>query len=265
MSEHAQRGRTSVFLRGMLVLFTVPGISITGTSIGFGALAKAVGFSPLDTVFSSIVIFALPAQVMFADQWAREASWLAIAIAVTLTGVRLMPMTMSLMPLLRKSDKERSLGWPGLFAAHFVSITSWLEAFRQLPELPGRLRMTCYFGIATGIVIAGTGGALTGYYLAGEVDPLVLSVLLFMTPLYFLLSLFEAARRFPDFVAIFLGLALAPWLTVNFPSLDLVVSGLVGGTIAYVLGRLTHQRKPTMTAAAKASTSTIEPRGTGDD
>jgi predicted branched-subunit amino acid permease len=67
---------------------------------------------------------------------------------------------------------------------------------------------------------------------------MLLATLLFMTPCYFLLSLGQSARRRSDWLAIVLGLVLGPLLFLVLPGPDLLLAGTVGGTIAYVFGRV---------------------------
>ena len=56
-----------------------------------------------------------------------------------------------------------------------------------------------------------------------------------ITPTYFFLSLLETAKRKMEKIAFTLGLAFAIPLTIWSPNLALIGSGLVGGTIAYVI------------------------------
>ena len=75
----------------------LPAIILFGTFVGFGALTSETGLTWLDTIFMSIFIFALPAQVALVDQMARGASIFTAALAVTATAMRLLPMTVALM------------------------------------------------------------------------------------------------------------------------------------------------------------------------
>ncbi len=67
------------------------------------------------------------------------------------------------------------------------------------------------------------------------------AVLLFVTPIYFLLSLLATAVSRMDFLAIGIGCALAPVLHVLLPSFDLLATGLVGGTLAFLFGRRSNR------------------------
>jgi hypothetical protein len=63
----------------------------------------------------------------------------------------------------------------------------------------------------------------------------VSATLLFLTPIYFLLSLMATSRARIDRLAIGLGCALAPVLYVAAPGFDLLATGLLGGTLAFLL------------------------------
>lgn len=207
--------------------------------IGFGALARDAGFSVGQAIFTTVGIFQLPGQVALVDQVARGATLLTAAFAVLLTAVRLLPMTVVLMPYLRGSGLPR---WLEYAASHFVAITAWVEALRRLPPLPEHVRLPYFLGFAvvlcSGTVIA----TVAGYHLAGELPPILAAALLFLTPIYFVLSLIAAATTRADQLAIVFGVVLGPVLFVYVPGLDLLATGLIGGTIAYGLGRFKRSR-----------------------
>src|SRR5689334_12040086 len=92
---------SAAFARGLRLVVSVPAFVLFSTSIGFGALARDGGFDLAHAVFMSATMFALPNQVVLVDQLARGATLAGAALAVTLTAVRLMPMTVTLVPLLR--------------------------------------------------------------------------------------------------------------------------------------------------------------------
>ena len=63
------------------------------------------------------------------------------------------------------------------------------------------------------------------------------AALLFFTPAYFMMSMMQSAYLRSDWLAIGLGMAIGPLVYLVAPDLDLLVAGLVGGTIAYLYGR----------------------------
>jgi hypothetical protein len=77
-----------------------------------------------------------------------------------------------------------------------------------------------------------------GYYLAAELPPLFAGALLFLTPLSFLLSTARNAKAMMDKLALVLGLLLGTILTATNVHLDLLWTGIGGGTLAYIVHRL---------------------------
>src|SRR5262245_43350177 len=220
------------FARGLLVVFSVPALLLCSASIGFGALARDGGLSIWHTLFITATMFALPNQVVLVDQLARNETLIAAAFAVALAALRLLPMTITLVPLF-KDRRPRPL--LEVIAVHFVALTPWLEAGRRPPALPAAARRATPLGLGlafSGVMVT---GALGGYALAGAVPPAVAATLLFMTPIYFLLSLLATSRVRMDFFAVGLGCALAPVLYLLAPGFDLLATGLVGGTLAFLL------------------------------
>lgn len=230
--------RWAVFRRGLAVALTVPGLILAASSAGFGALARDAGFSLANSLFMMGAFFALPAQVVMVDQMARGGSLSAGALVVALTGIRLLPMSVVLMPYLKGPHGTR---WRYALAGHFIAITAWMEGWRRLPLLPVEHRLDHFLGIGSGLVGTTMLGTTFGYVLAGSVPTLVAAVLLFLTPVYFLLSLIAAASDHADRYAIAFGIVLGPPFYLLFPGFDLLVTGLVGGTLAHFAARITRR------------------------
>jgi predicted branched-subunit amino acid permease len=231
----------TAFKRGLAIAGQVPALILAATGAGFGALAHDAGLGFGPTTFVSIVLYATPAQVVLIDQLARGASLLGGAFAVSLTAIRLLPMMVSLMPYLRAPGVPR---WQYVLAAHYIAITGWTEAFRRLPKLPAHLRMPHFLGLGTALMAVLTLGTMIGFGLAGAVPPLLTSALLFMTPLYFFMSLTLNAKQTIDWAAMAAGCILGPIFVIAAPGFDLLLSGLVGGTIAYLIGRADFKTLP---------------------
>ena len=227
----------TAFVRGLAVVFSTPGIVLFLTAIGFGTLVRDAGMTLGHALFLSLAMYALPAQVMVVDQLQRGATLFAVAFAVTLTAVRLLPMTVSLQPYIRNPGGSRLLQFA---AVHFIAITAWIEGNRRLPNVPEPLRLSHFLGIGIGMVAATASGSLAGFLLAARLPLTVQAALLFMTPLYFLLSTMAAAASRRDWLAIVLGGGLAPLVYLWLPQADLLIAGVVGGTVAYCAGRATR-------------------------
>jgi predicted branched-subunit amino acid permease len=203
--------------------------------LGIGSLARDVGHPVGAAVLSTLLMWAGPAQLVLYGGLAVGASLPAIAAAVCLSSIRFLPMTISVLALLRRQGQGVGIQ---LLAAHYVSVTVWVESLRQLPSLPAEKRFSYYFGFANTMV--GTSCLLTllGYHLAGSLPAMFQAGLLFLTPVYFTLSLSAGARSMADWSAILLGFLLAPlFWTILGGDFDLLAAGVVGGTGAYFIGR----------------------------
>jgi predicted branched-subunit amino acid permease len=216
----------------------LPAFILFGTFVGFGALSSETGLTWLDTVFMSVFVFALPAQVALVDQMARGASILTAALAVTATAVRLLPMTVALLPMVRDRTVPK---WMEFAVAYFVAVTMWVEAMRRVPGVPRPSRAAYVLGITAWLVAFSTAGGLLGFFLAARVPPVIAAALLFMTPSYFLLSMLASARSAAGVTPVVLGLLLGPLFHVLLPEFDLFLTGLIGGSVSVLLARATFR------------------------
>lgn len=88
---------------------------IGGTYIGIGALAHDFGFSAWWMALSTVLVWAGPAQVILISALGSGSPLIEAAIAVSLTGIRLLPMVVALLPLLRgrarATASHSAMGW----------------------------------------------------------------------------------------------------------------------------------------------------------
>jgi predicted branched-subunit amino acid permease len=218
--------------RGLSVVVSIPALLLSSAGIGFGALARDGGLSIWHTAFITGTMFALPNQVVLVDQLARNETVLAAAFAVALAALRMLPMTVTITPFLQAGQRRPVLR---VLAVHFVAVSPWVEAQRRLPAFPAEARLFGYLGVGLGFWCAMMGGTVAGYALAGSVPVAVSATLLFLTPIYFVLSLLATSRTRMDLAAIALGCGLAPVLHLAVPGFDLLATGLIGGTLAFLL------------------------------
>lgn len=215
---------TSVFL---LVLL--------GTYVGIGALAHGFGFSAWWLATSTVVVWAGPAQVILISALGSGGTMIDAAVAVSLSGVRLFPMVVALLPLLRgKGTRTRDL----LLPSHFTSVTTWVESLRLLPPLPHERRIAFCNGLSAGYMGAAVMAGFVGYYLAASLPSLLAGGLLFLTPMAFLCTTARNARQLLERLALVLGLGIEPVLTYFDVGLDLIWTGVGAGTLAYVVHRV---------------------------
>jgi hypothetical protein len=213
---------------------------LAGTYIGIGALTHDYGFASWWLALSSLLVWAAPGQVILISSLGTGAAPLEAAIAVTLSAIRLFPMVVALLPLLRgPQTRTRDL----LLPAHFTSVSMWVESLRLLPGLPRERRIAFCNGLSVGYMGTAVTFGFVGYYLAAGLPPLFAGALLFLTPMSFLISTARNSRLLVDRLALVLGLVLGPLLTYWHVGLDLMWTGLVGGSLAYAVHRLREAAK----------------------
>ncbi len=206
-----------------------------GTYIGIGALAYDFGFSLLWVCLSTILVWAGPAQVILISALGGGAALIEVAIAVGLSGVRLLPMVVSLLPILKTpSTRQRDL----LLPTHFTAVSMWVESMRIAPLIAPERRIAFCNGIGTGYISSAMIATVAGYYLAAKLPLLMTAGLLFLTPISFLISVARNSRQLVDKLALVLGLAIGPLLAYRDVDLDILWTGIGGGTLAYVAHRV---------------------------
>lgn len=235
MGEAETSARSAPFLRGVRDALSLPAWIVGFAFLGVGSLAEGVGYPFAAAVLSTILIWAGPAQVIFFGGLASGTALPAIAIAVGLSSIRLLPMTMALLPLVRRPGQGVLIQ---LLVAHYVAVMVWIENMRRLPSIDPEERVAYFLGFANACLF--TSAALTGvgYYAAAAVSAPFAAGLLFLTPLFFSISLIGGARGRLEWSALALGAVLAPafgWLAGK--DFDLLLTGLVGGTAAYLIGK----------------------------
>jgi predicted branched-subunit amino acid permease len=214
----------------MSVFFLV----LMGSYIGMGALVHGIGLSAWWLALSTVLVWAAPAQVIMISAFGSGTSMFEVALAVTLSGTRLFPMVVALLPLLRgEGRRTRDL----LLPTHFTSISMWVESLRLLPPMERRWRLAFCNGLSAAYIGTSVVFGFVGYYLAAGLPPLLSGVLLFLTPMSFFMSTVNNSRMLVDRLALVLGLLLGPLLAYWQVQLDLMWTGFVGGTIAYAVHR----------------------------
>jgi len=210
-------------------------IVLVGSYISIGALAHDLGFPVVWVVLSTILIWAAPAQVILITSLAAGTAPLEAGIAVGLSGMRLLPMVVALLPVLRAA-KTRAGAL--ILPAHFTAVSMWIESLRLAPALPRENRIAFANGLAAGLVSGAVASTIAGYYLAGVLPNALVAAMLFLTPMSFLTSAVRSAQLLSDKAAYLIGIVMAPLLAYEQVGLDLLWTGLVGGTAAYGLHRL---------------------------
>ena len=200
--------------------------------VGFGAMGRTQGFDAWMTGLTSLLMFALPGQVVMLEMFISGSSLLAIGFAVTLTSTRFVTMVVTLFPQLHRRDRN-----PLLYLwVHMLAMTAWAVSMREFPRMRAQHRLNYFIGLALPCWLISPLGTVLGYYVAGWVPTPVTLALVFINPLFFLLT-FTDVKPWGNRLAIGLGCLLGPVFFMLDADSSLLLTGLVGGTVAYLIDR----------------------------
>ena len=154
------------FWVGVRDALALPAWIVSLALMGIGPMARDIGFPALAAILSTLLMWAGPAQMIFFGMLSAGASLTAVAIAVTLSAIRLLPMAVSIIPLLRHSKPSHGTL---IYVSHLVAVTAWVEGIRRLPSMPPEERLPYFLGFGTACMILATILTGLGYFLAGTV------------------------------------------------------------------------------------------------
>ncbi len=226
---------TAARLGGMRAAIGAPALVLGASYVGFGAFVHQSGLNLIQGLASTITGWALPGQIALIEIFAVGGSILAAAIAVGLANARLLPMVVTLLPILRQGD---GAGGPRLIhylAAHFIALTGWAVAMQRAPDMPPGQRLPFFLGFTSVIWSATVIATAIGFFLVGVLPAPVTLGLVFLNPLYFMLLFIADFARKERGLALGLGAILGPLFHLVSPDWGLMATGLIGGTIAFLV------------------------------
>jgi len=211
---------------------TILSAVLFATYIGIGALAHDTHFSLAWALLATLLVWAGPAQIILISTLASGASLVQSAIAVTVSAIRLFPMVVAVLPMMRTPQtKRRQL----VLVAHFTAVTLWVECYRFLPHVPRERRIAFVHGLGSGLTLIGMVATAIGYELAANLTQTFGSAILLLTPLSFLFSTARNSKELADMLALGLGLAFYPLASLLDSGLDILISGVAAGTAAFAV------------------------------
>lgn len=237
----ALRPARDYFMDGVRTGLGGPSLFLGLTFLGIGGLANQAGVSLGLVLASTVLMWAGPAQVIFLGALINGLPLPAIALSVSLSSIRLLPMCVSLLPYLRPKKPSMAVS---LYTSHFIAVTAWVESIRRLPDMPVHGRLPFFMGLSHVLFFGALVACAIGYVLAGALPAAMAAGLLFVTPVYFTIALIRNARDAIDWCSLGFGFALAPLTPLVFGAgFDLLAIGLIGGTGAWLVQRLRKARR----------------------
>ncbi|MCC6531271.1 MAG: AzlC family ABC transporter permease [Burkholderiales bacterium] len=222
------------FALGARYAMGAPAVVMVASHIGFGAFAQANGISSAAAVFSTVAIWALPGQFVLVEAWVLGAGMFAIVPAVMFTAARFLPMSLTLIPLMRHPRH----GKPAYFAAaHLISNISWAAVTPRCDEIPVSERLSFFLGFSTCCWSIAMVSVAAGYALAGAIPRSVQGALLLFVPLTYLLMLTGEVRHRAGRLALLFGALAGPLAHLLDPHWGMLAGALVAGTAAFGLDR----------------------------
>jgi len=223
---------TSAVLMGFRDCVIAPGWGVFAAMAGFGAIAGEAG----ETLWRSLVIMAglwsMPGQVAFVELSAEGVLGWTLIIAVTVANMRMLPLTLASIPLLR--DK------PGItirqfWLAQINSVTSFVLLTDAAGRISDRRRLNRYFeGFCLGTLVLGAAGTIIGHTLAGQLPVQGVRALIFVTPLYLLLLTGRTRDSMMLGAAVF-GCIFVPIAHRWSADWGVILGGFIAGTLAFVV------------------------------
>jgi predicted branched-subunit amino acid permease len=217
----------------------MPALVLGASYVGFGSLVRESGIGLGLGLFSTLSAWALPGQVVLVELYGVGASLLVICLAVALTNARLMPMVITLMPLVHDPAVPR---WRYYLYSHLVAVTAWAFSMRRCPDMARPLRLPYFVGFAVSLWIASLIGTAAGFLLADSVPRSITLGLVFLNPIYFMLIFATDLRHRARVMALGFGAVMGPFFHTLSHDWGLMFAGLIAGTVAFGGERLLRSR-----------------------
>ena len=210
-----------------------PEIALGCCFIAIGALLKNLGFSIQESIFSTLLTYALPGSLVMAESLLVGASLINIFLAVWLVNTRLYPMTVSLMPLLIHESKPR---WKYYLSCHFIAVSAWLIMKSNYQSVEKENRIDYWIGIGTATWSVAIIGTIIGFISSDYLNKDMMIGLAIVNPVYFMCMMIGAMKTIQISSSIILGAILGPAFYFISPEWCILYGGFVAGTIAYFIG-----------------------------
>jgi len=212
-----------------------PAIALGCCFIAIGVLLKNLGFSIQESIFSTLLTYALPGSLVMAESLLVGASLINIFLAVWLVNTRLYPMTVSLMPLLMHKSQPR---WKYYLSCHFIAVSAWLIMKSSYQSVEKKHRIDFWIGIGTATWTVAIIGTIIGFLASDYLNKDIMIGLAIVNPVYFMCMMVGAMKTIQVSLSVILGAVLGPLFFFISPEWSILFGGFVAGSIAFFIGEL---------------------------
>ena len=144
-----------------------PALALGCCFIAIGALLKNLGFNIQESIFSTMLTYALPGSLVMAESLLVGASLLNIFLAVWFVNARLYPMAVSLFPLMMHKSQPK---WKYYFSCHFIAVSAWLIMKSNYKSIEKKNRIDFWIGIGCATWTTAVIGTFIGFYASDYLD-----------------------------------------------------------------------------------------------
>ena len=210
-----------------------PAIALGCCFIAIGALLKNIGFNIQESIFSTMLIYALPGSLVMAESILVGASLLSIFIAVWFVNARLYPMAVSLFPLMMDESQPK---WKYYLSCHFIAVSAWLIMKSNYETIEKKDRVDFWIGIGSATWSVAVLSTILGFYLSDYLNNDMLMGLAILNPIYFTCMMVGAMKTIQVTLSVTFGAILGPVFYFFSPEWSILLGGLIAGSIAYFIG-----------------------------
>ena len=210
-----------------------PAIALGCCFIAIGALLKNIGFNIQESIFSTMLIYALPGSLVMAESILVGASLLSIFIAVWFVNARLYPMAVSLFPLMIDKSQPK---WKYYLSCHFIAVSAWLIMKSNYEKIKKKDRVDFWIGIGSATWSVAVFSTILGFYLSDYLNKDMMMGLAILNPIYFTCMMVGAMKTIQITLSVILGAILGPVFYFFSPEWSILLGGLVAGSVAYFIG-----------------------------
>ena len=227
--------KKELFLKGYKSILKPdsPAIALGCCFIAIGALLKNIGFNIQESIFSTMLIYALPGSLVMAESIMIGASLVSIFIAVWFVNARLYPMAVSLFPLMMDESQPK---WKYYLSCHFIAVSAWLIMKSNYEEIEKKDRVDFWIGIGTATWSVAVLATILGFYLSDFLNKDMLMGLAILNPIYFICMMVGAMKTLQITFSVSLGAILGPFFYFFSPEWSILLGGLLAGSIAFLIG-----------------------------